>query len=441
MGQRLDWLPAVLRAAGLKVAEHPGWLTRGADMGEVKGVLCHHTATPSDKVMPTLRMLAEGVTQANGKHLPGPLSQLGLGRDGTFFVVAAGRANHAGTGEWQGVTAGNSSFIGIEAENRGTPADPWPAVQMDAYTRGVAAILKHLDQSADYCAGHREYALPKGRKSDPHSIDMGQFRAQVQALMDGTGVIANPVIPAEDAAGRPTLRRGARGEAVKIVQEAVGEAPDGVYGPATEACVREFQRRQGLVPDGIFGPKSWKLLPGGAAAAAPAGPIAWGAKVSPAFRQRVIEICEEIGMAPDHLMACMAFETGATFSPSLANKAGSGAVGLIQFMPTTAVALGTSSEALAAMTAEEQLLFVRRYFLGQKGRLKTLGDVYMAILWPAAIGKPDDHPLFVKGQEPVRRYDQNSGLDVGRDGVVTRAEATAKVLRMLEKGREAGNVG
>src|SRR5687767_3091157 len=123
---RLSWLPEVLRGAGLKVSERPGWLDRGREMGEVKGVICHHTGTPADGIMPTLRMLSDGVIQANGKRLPGPLSQLGLGRDGTYFIVAAGRCNHAGDGAWRGLTNGNMNFIGIEAENRGTGADPWP---------------------------------------------------------------------------------------------------------------------------------------------------------------------------------------------------------------------------------------------------------------------------------------------------------------------------
>ncbi len=85
-------------------------------------------------------------------------------------------------------------------------------------------------------------------------------------------------------------------------------------------------------------------------------------------------------------------------------------------------------------------MFVRKYFLPQKGRLHNLGDVYMAILWPAAVGKPDDHALFVEGQAPVKRYLQNRGLDINKDGIVTRAEAGAKVQKMLEKGLEAGNV-
>jgi hypothetical protein len=60
------------------------------------------------------------VTNAR-RDLPGPLAQLCLARDGTYFVVAAGRCNHADRGNWQGFTAGNANFIGIEAENRGVP--------------------------------------------------------------------------------------------------------------------------------------------------------------------------------------------------------------------------------------------------------------------------------------------------------------------------------
>ena len=135
------WLPDVLEAAGLKVALCDGWEDRGhGDLEQVKGVLCHHTAGPRTGNMPSL-----GIVRDGRPDLPGPLSQLGLGRDGTFYIIAAGRANHAGKGDWKGIKTGNSSLIGIEAENTGGPNDfPWPQVQIDAYQRGVAAILQHL---------------------------------------------------------------------------------------------------------------------------------------------------------------------------------------------------------------------------------------------------------------------------------------------------------
>src|SRR5215813_9792931 len=124
------------------------------------------------------------------------------------------------------------------------------------------------------------------------------------------------------------------------------------------------------------------------------GTLAFGKRVTPAFASKVRDIAGGLGCDPSWLMACMAFESAETFSPSILNGAGSGAVGLIQFMPSTAAALGTSTEALAKMSAEAQLDFVRQYFAPQRGRLQSLDDVYMAILWPAAIGKASDFVLF-----------------------------------------------
>lgn len=72
--------------------------------------------------------------------------------------------------------------------------------------------------------------------------------------------------------------------------------------------------------------------------------IAWGAVVTPDFCKAVIATCKNLGIPdPSYLMACIAFETGETFSPAIKNSAGSGAVGLIQFMPSTAKALGTTT--------------------------------------------------------------------------------------------------
>lgn len=164
--------------------------------------------------------------------------------------------------------------------------------------------------------------------------------------------------------------------------------------------------------------------------------LAWGQKVSAAFRGRLFEICQILGVEPDYLMACMAFESAETFRPDIRNAAGSGATGLIQFMPATARGLGTTTDALAAMTAEQQLEWVLAYFLPYKGRLKTLADVYMAILWPAGIGKPDDWVLWDKASRPTT-YRQNAGLDANKDGRITKAEAAAKVLAKLERGRRS----
>jgi len=261
MPYSLTWLATVLKDAGLKVATVDGWENRGSgDVGEIRGVLCHHTAGPQQGNMPSL------ATILNGRpDLPGPLAQLGLGRDGTFYVIAAGRCNHAGAGNWRGTTKGNTHFIGIEAENTGKEDNfPWPAVQLDAYQRGVAAIFRHLKLEVDCCAGHREYALPSGRKTDP-TLDMVAFRAAVSSFL-ADGLPAPVLIPAMEpegpggGPGRPTLRRNTTGEFVLYLQRILGVEQAGTFGPKTEAAVREFQRQHAMVPDGIVGPKTWAAL-------------------------------------------------------------------------------------------------------------------------------------------------------------------------------------
>ena len=214
--------------------------------------------------MPTLNVLING-----RPDLRGPLAQLGLGRDGTYYIVAAGRCYHAGAGTWQGIVTGNTNFIGIEAENTGGADDfPWPPVQIDAYQRGAAAILKHIGKGAEFCAGHKEYALPAGREVDP-DFDMNAFRQTVSAILQGTAPPPT-LIPSRGPSilgktlGLATLRRGIDNDPnlVKSVQTKIGVPADGIFGADTEAAVRAFQSANGVVPDGIVGPKTWDLIEG-----------------------------------------------------------------------------------------------------------------------------------------------------------------------------------
>jgi hypothetical protein len=167
--------------------------------------------------------------------------------------------------------------------------------------------------------------------------------------------------------------------------------------------------------------------------------LAWGSRVSEDFAQALIELCQRFGWTASHaswLMACMAFESARTFRSDIRNAAGSGAVGLIQFMPSTAAGLGTSVENLALLSPESQLYYVGEYFRSYAARIASLPDMYMAILLPSAIGKPDDAPLFVGGVA----YRQNSGLDANDDGTVTKAEASSRVQAMLTEGLQPPNV-
>lgn len=173
-------LATYLRSWGLKVQEVSGWQTRSSNWSKSftpKGVVCHHTAGPAaGGNYPSYNTVLNGRS-----NLQGPLSQFGLGRDGTVILIGAHRANHAGTGgPLVGIPkdSANAYMWGIEAENSGHQS--WPAVQMQAYYKLVAALASYSKApfAASMVIGHKEWA--PGRKPDP-SFSMSNFRTQVQA--------------------------------------------------------------------------------------------------------------------------------------------------------------------------------------------------------------------------------------------------------------------
>jgi N-acetyl-anhydromuramyl-L-alanine amidase AmpD len=254
---KATWLSRVLRDAGCTVIEMPDWEDAGrGEMSSIKGVMLHHTGSnPKGGDHPALEMVRHGRADP---PLPGPLSHLLLSRDGTFYVIAAGRCNHAGKGKWQGITDGNRSFIGIEAENNGL-GEEWPQVQMDAYVNGVAAILRYLKADDVMAVGHREWALPAGRKIDP-LFDMFEFREEVARINGNPDNELDPFVMRPIAPARAMLKKGSMGNSVRQLQKLLSVASDGNFGPKTEAAVRAFQKVHHLVVDGKVGPKTWSAL-------------------------------------------------------------------------------------------------------------------------------------------------------------------------------------
>ncbi len=82
------------------------------------------------------------------------------------------------------------------------------------------------------------------------------------------GIDGDVPTPTPTPVTKPTLRRGSKGDYVKMLQvELVNRGynignfgVDGDYGRGTEAAVKEFQRDNGLNPDGICGPLTWSAL-------------------------------------------------------------------------------------------------------------------------------------------------------------------------------------
>jgi hypothetical protein len=155
-----------------------------------------------------------------------------------------------------------------------------------------------------------------------------------------------------------------------------------------------------------------------------------------AFLGAVETASQDLGINSTDLLTAISFETVGTFSPSIKNP-GSTATGLIQFLESTAKGLGTSTAELAQMSNVEQMVYVKKYLEPYKGRMKNLGDVYMAIHWPAGVGKDDNYVMYREGSD---NYAANRGLDVSGDGTVTRGEALQRVRQSAGSGGRGGQV-
>ena len=99
----------------------------------------------------------------------------------------------------------------------------------------------------------------------------------------------------------------------------------------------------------------------------------------------VVSVAKSIGASPYALANMINFES--RFSPTARNPI-SGATGLIQFMPKTAIALGTTTTALSMMSSKQQMPYVLKYLSPYAGRVSNPIDLYMAVFYPKAIGNP-----------------------------------------------------
>ncbi len=158
----------------------------------------------------------------------------------------------------------------------------------------------------------------------------------------------------------------------------------------------------------------------------------------PIFEEKVKDISRKLEIPPDWLMTVMYCESG--FDAAILNKKGSGAVGLIQFMPATATEMGTSTANLQRLTPTGQLDYVFQYLDKVKtkyGKFNSLADLYLAILFPKAINRDDCFILYAK---PSAAYKQNSGLDENQDGSVTVGDIHKRLIRLHLKSYNTRNI-
>lgn len=185
----VTWLPDVLRDSGVDVYVMPGAETRSTWKSgfTLKAIVWHHTATGQNwQDGHVAALLRDG-----RRDLDGPLSQVGVERDGTWVIVACGRANHNGYGRF-----GNDA-LGLEFYNSGV-GEPWPQAQVEAGVVGTRAVRDFLGWDVPVL-GHKE--SDPGRKVDPFGLDMSEIRHR---LVVPTGVV-------EDEEDMLLVREGDKG--------------------------------------------------------------------------------------------------------------------------------------------------------------------------------------------------------------------------------------
>lgn len=171
---RITWVPAVLRAAGLTVVEHDGWKARGLSTTRSftpRALVWHHDASPKGD--------SPGVPAYMIRNYERAGAQLWVDRQGRWHIIASGRAAHAGK-TLPGMPT-NETSIGIETDH--TTGEDWPPALLASLRKGSAALLNHLAVTAS--AGlhfHKTICDPPGRKVDPDGLTLTKERSVVTGL-------------------------------------------------------------------------------------------------------------------------------------------------------------------------------------------------------------------------------------------------------------------
>lgn len=139
--------------------------------------------------------------------------------------------------------------------------------------------------------------------------------------------------------------------------------------------------------------------------------------------EKIDAISSKLNCKPEDLKTIINAESS---GKSTAVNRKSGATGLIQFLPSTAKWLGTSTEELKQMPAEKQLDYVEKYLTlmkksaGFKAEDKLdASTLYCLVFSPAHAKKASEAVLYSQGSEA---YKLNSGLDKSGKGYITKAD-------------------
>lgn len=170
----------------------------------------------------------------------------------SMACMGGGQWNNPRGGRWFPTNAQIDGFL----RNCAQVARQW-SIQIDRRT-----LLSHAEVEPTLGVAQRakwDFDYPLGfvktQTRDPVAIG-DELRQEIASLARG---IPSSRPPAQPVA-RPMLRQGDRGDHVRHLQQRLGIAVDGAFGPATRAAVVKLQRQNQLLPDGIVGPMTWAAL-------------------------------------------------------------------------------------------------------------------------------------------------------------------------------------
>lgn len=153
----------------------------------------------------------------------------------------------------------------------------------------------------------------------------------------------------------------------------------------------------------------------------------------PAFLQELDRVAKKYGFPSSSLIGLMMSESG--INPQAQNPNG-GATGLIQFMPNTARALGTSTSALYGMNRAQQMKYVDDFFglWARPGGLSgaSPGRLYAYVFLP---GRAKREVLTTSNE---KYYKANRGLDLDKDGKITISDLDRRVATKAMQARSGG---
>jgi hypothetical protein len=253
----------------------------------------------------------------------------------------------------------------------------------------------------------------------PLSSTIDQALTEIARMVKG-GMQApqREAIKAYMAAKQEELKNGA----FEYLDQAQARATGGAMNDHTRSAF--LQSAKSSVPGWIY--NDWLDMKKGRDEGAPGGEAPASGKsargqndpepLTSDFDVELESLAMESDLDPEKIKRVMGPESGG--KPDARNPK-SGATGLIQFMPSVAKALGTSTDELAKMTATEQLPFVMKY-LSQHGVTSESPpeDYVLAVAAPAFIGKPPETVVYPKGSaawrdNPAWRPEGGGDITVG----------------------------